>query len=68
MKQIHLILLFSVLAIASDGCLSSSTPDGPALRKQFEGAPMPAALRQRFQESRRKSQDLIKEQSQSGGK
>lgn len=68
MKHIFKVTLFTILAASVAGCASSETPQaGEDVKKQFAGGPMPPDAQKKFQESMRKSHELM-QNSQAGGK
>jgi hypothetical protein len=68
MKSVQLCFLFVLTGMAIAGCSSSETAQpSDQVKKQFSGGPMPPDAQKKFQESMKKSHELM-QNSQPGGK
>ena len=68
MKRVQPYLLVVMIGLPLAGCSSTETPQvSDQVKKQFSGSPMPPDAQKKFQESMKKSHDLMQNRTPSGG-
>jgi|GEM_PF-4368406 len=66
MKSVQFYFLLLVVGSSLAGC-STDTPQASAqIKKQFAGGPMPPDAQKAFQESMRRSQEMMQQRAQNG--